>query len=474
MRHNSGYGSTYLGAISKTPFGLLSNGTTSSAASTACRIGDLNFSSRLLFYQVVARGNPPMFFSKWQIAKALCFSMLASCSVYDENLTKVQQKKADSRIAEVDSHLGNDANAIPTNSRDEVGGGGGDLDSSSETGGSIAPVGEDSSEEFPDGDEVEFCGDGKISGEETCDTAISAGTPGFCPTECPSDDPCLSGSLEGSGCLAECVYTEIGCVNDDGCCLPDCNVEDDNDCSSQCGDGIVQTEDNEICEPAEALDNDGVSSADLICPTECEDDGDPCTAQLLTGSASNCNAVCTWPTITTAVAGDGCCPTGANANTDDDCKSVCGNGIKEPDEACDGSINEGCSPQCDSYTTDQRTCIENFTDITDECRICICTRCTDQVINCMASGDTTNDELCSAVVYCGLETGCLGNACYCGGTDPNTICLFGSGPCVFEIEQAAGTTNTLQIFRLKDDPNTTLGRSTAYSICHLAECLDVC
>jgi cysteine-rich repeat protein len=62
-----------------------------------------------------------------------------------------------------------------------------------------------------------------------------------------------------------------------------------------------------------------------------------CTADALTGSASNCNTACTHTPITTPQGGDLCCPPGANANTDADCMAECGNGAVEAGERCDGN-----------------------------------------------------------------------------------------------------------------------------------------
>lgn len=66
---------------------------------------------------------------------------------------------------------------------------------------------------------------------------------------------------------------------------------------------------------------------------------------MLKGSAATCDAVCTNTAITTPKAGDGCCPSGANATNDSDCKAVCGNGILEGGEGCDGS----CPASCDDH-----------------------------------------------------------------------------------------------------------------------------
>ena len=58
------------------------------------------------------------------------------------------------------------------------------------------------------------------------------------------------------------------------------------------------------------------------------------------------NVNCTGAQIGTA---DGCCPDGANANTDEDCSPVCGNDVMESGEECDDgntTPGDGCDAVC--------------------------------------------------------------------------------------------------------------------------------
>jgi hypothetical protein len=112
----------------------------------------------------------------------------------------------------------------------------------------------------------------------------------------------------------------------DGCCPKNATAKTDDDCAPECGDGV--TNGDEIC------DGDD-------CPADC-DDSDPCTADKLDGSRALCTAVCTHKTITTPKNDDGCCPPDANAVLDNDCKAVCGNGVKEGGELCDGDCPTSC------------------------------------------------------------------------------------------------------------------------------------
>jgi cysteine-rich repeat protein len=185
------------------------------------------------------------------------------------------------------------------------------------------------------------CGDGVVESGETCDTAIAAGRPGACPTSCDDGDSCTTDTLANPGtCTAACSHTPITApVNGDGCCPPGANAGNDSDCSPSCGDGVVES--GETCDTAIAAGQPGA------CPTSC-DDGDACTTDTL-ANPGTCTAACSHTPITAPANGDGCCPRGANANDDNDCRPVCGNGVVEAGEQCDdGNTNngDGCSSTC--------------------------------------------------------------------------------------------------------------------------------
>ena len=151
------------------------------------------------------------------------------------------------------------------------------------------------------------CGNGVVDAGETCD--------GDCPKSCPAANGCSTSKLTGSAttCDAECMMMEItATIAGDGCCPTGSNASADTDCPAKCGDKILDS--NEKCE---------VGSAELPCPTSC-DDADPCTKDVLVGSAAQCTAVCTNTMIVRPMNGDMCCPAGANAETDSDCPTRCG------------------------------------------------------------------------------------------------------------------------------------------------------
>jgi hypothetical protein len=98
--------------------------------------------------------------------------------------------------------------------------------------------------------------------------------------------------------------------------------------ASLCGNGAV--DDGETCDGADS------------CPTECDAPTDACMTNELEGSAETCDAKCTPKPVTACTPDDGCCPSGCSAPEDTDCP-VCGNGVVEAGETCDGECATTCS-----------------------------------------------------------------------------------------------------------------------------------
>jgi hypothetical protein len=67
------------------------------------------------------------------------------------------------------------------------------------------------------------------------------------------------------------------------------------------------------------------------------------------GAADQCSADCANVAIISAKDGDGCCPRdhGANVTNDNDCKQLCGDGVKSGNESCDDSSATKCRTSCD-------------------------------------------------------------------------------------------------------------------------------
>jgi MYXO-CTERM domain-containing protein len=174
------------------------------------------------------------------------------------------------------------------------------------------------------------CGNGVVDAGEWCDTAIPAGQPGSCPTNCDDKNPCTVDTLMGSACLAKCSHVPITQpANGDGCCPPGASSANDSDCSSTCGNGVIDP--GEACDP-------GIQSGPGSCTMSC-DDQNPCTKDFLGGGA--CNPKCMHSALPPdPTKKDGCCPDGMTSNQDADCLPPCG-----PD-----SNEANCTNPCENVT----------------------------------------------------------------------------------------------------------------------------
>ena len=190
-----------------------------------------------------------------------------------------------------------------------------------------------------DSDCTNSCGDGVTEGPELCD--------GNCPTSCGDPDACTTDEMVGSvaQCNVECRFSPITtCTSGDGCCPAGCTDATDDDCEpgAVCGDSVV--DDGESC--------------DGNCPTSC-DDGNACTTDTKTGSASSCNVQCGHTQKTACQSGDGCCPAGCTNETDNDCACVPKTCAQLGAEC--GAVDNGCNQtiQCTNTCTRFDVCTQN-------------------------------------------------------------------------------------------------------------------
>lgn len=406
----------------------------------------------------------------------------------------------------------------------------------------LAPLVECCPPDRPLADCTGSCGDGRLNADELCDTAIAPGEPGSCPTSCASEDPCLPRTLIGSGCYTACAampVTEIGvadgccastanstvdvdcnavcgngvvegsetcdppgscpacvttdrcldaaasgssascnvtctftpknaCQGGDGCCPNNCAANTDSDCSATCGNGVVDN--GELCEP----------NGNPACPASC-DDGDPCTADMMSGLPEHCNVTCAHIAVQTPNSGDGCCPASANASTDSDCAAVCGNGKLDPMEQCDDGNTvggDGCSPSCSQESPAER-CDGVFrdSDVSQSCAACVCANCGSETLGCLDAEDDRTRMLCTEAIQCAARTGCAGIGCYCGNAlAPDCLNLPGAanGPCLAPIVAAAGTDFPPDVLAASANPSTPLGLSWTQRTCVDALCRPQC
>ena len=305
------------------------------------------------------------------------------------------------------------------------------------------------------------CGDGRVSKDERCDTAIAAGEEGACPATCPApNDPCKRVELRGVRCDAHCAETTITeRKGGDSCCPPDAQHADDSDCETRCGNGRV--EEGELCE------RDG----EPRCPASC-DDGEVCTEDVRSGSEDRCDVTCMHVARAAGVA-DQCCPIGANSTTDPDCGVLCGNGVREADEECDdGNTKDGDG--CDAHCAEERsqTC-ENL-GAGDLCSLCTCAQCGARSGGCTSLLGAERVQSCLAVSSCIREKRCDLVECYCGSNV--NMCLAGmpSGPCQAEIVRAVGSSEVPVIVAELRDERAPLARALRQSECEARQCSGVC
>jgi hypothetical protein len=241
------------------------------------------------------------------------------------------------------------------------------------------------------------CGDGMIdpTAGETCDP------PSNCPTGCAPGACWEVKTLTGSPstCNVRCSTTQLPCsgTTSDGCCPPGCNTSPANrdvDCPAQCGNGIVDV--GETCDPLSS------------CPMTCPQMG--CTLRSLAGGGT-CQAQCqTSGTQTSCANNDACCPTGCNAVNDNNCSAVCGNGVLEPGELCEGTMcptscpNQGCTIRALQGTGCQRQCVDAGTIAcgtnNDSCCPAGCTAMTDTDCSGCGNGRIEAGETCDPPGTC--------------------------------------------------------------------------
>jgi hypothetical protein len=269
---------------------------------------------------------------------------------------------------------------------------------------------------------------------------------------CNDGKACTEDLLLGTArnCNISCVNAPITQVLDeDGCCPPGAHALNDSDCVARCGNQVREAD--ETCDP---------------CSEDC-DDGDPCTVDTARGNPATCSLLCSHTPITRALSGDACCPRGANAATDSDCRASCGNGVTEPGEECDGGSL--CDAQC--RRTDEARCLEADTTSVDQaCRACRCNQCGQAMLGCLTNPDPGFVRNCREVIECGHDRSCTGSACFCG-TSP--LCARPNGVCRIEIAAAAADAGQ-SVQACTDDPTCTLHQTSEIGACVAARCAREC
>ena len=250
-----------------------------------------------------------------------------------------------------------------------------------------------------DNDCSDSCGDGVLDENETCDPLAVGG----CPSSCDDVDLCTNDTLIGTAeaCNAECVFAPIiECsLETDGCCAPGCNSLDDGDCSSSCGNGVV--EGDELC--------------DGDCSPVCPEPTSACEEAVLSGTSETCDLSCSLEPIAACISDDGCCAPGCDANSDADCSPICGNGVLEGGELCDGD----CPIACEAPSACAEALLTGSSETCDaQCSFVAIDVCASGDGCCAPDCDANSDSDCSA--SCG--NGSIEDGETCDGEDCPSSC----------------------------------------------------
>lgn len=284
------------------------------------------------------------------------------------------------------------------------------------------------------------CGDGDVTGSETCDDG---------------------NDFERDGCSSNCTaVVEAVCGNnvvEDGEVCDDGNTVEGDGCtslcelSSVCGDGV--TEQDEVCDDGNVEDDDSCSADCLtitaVCGNTIVEEGEDCDD----GDAiddDECDNTCTAPF-------DGCgdgnidpgedCDDG-NITDDDTCSNtcqenvdaVCGDGVREGAEACDDGDdidNNTCandctlSPNCGNGEIDAGEACDPFAnDCNFDCTLSVCGDGqvgTDESCDDNAQETASCTALCTAAAFNNgrIDPG-LAETCDDGNTNANDRCHDGA------------------------------------------------
>ncbi len=235
------------------------------------------------------------------------------------------------------------------------------------------------------------CGDGLVAGQEQCDDGNlldldgcgpgCAVEPGYTCTGVPS--VCVTTC--GDGVLAAVEDCDDGNQLDGDGCAPDCTVESGWACSgepSQC----AQLCGNDVLDSGEACDGVALNGEDctsvpgdftggqLACSPQCTFDTDGCISAGCGTGIIDTGETCDDGNT---VAGDGCTancqvePGWACTGEPSQCVNLCGNGVLDADEECDGALLGGatCATVSGHFTGGTLHCTDCLYD-TQACTTC--------------------------------------------------------------------------------------------------------
>jgi hypothetical protein len=169
---------------------------------------------------------------------------------------------------------------------------------------------------------------------------------------------------------------------------------------------------------------------------QCEDNDSSTTSSCSNGK-------CVYTKITSCTSNDGYCPSGCTAVNDNDCSYICGNGIREGNEKCDGTNLGGatCSGvlgagytgtlKCFSglCTFDTSLCVAPCT-CSDDGNICTTDSCINGICqhtsltgnSCLSDGNVCTNDLCGVNGTCAHApiSGCCTSSSQCSDSNACT------------------------------------------------------
>jgi len=152
-------------------------------------------------------------------------------------------------------------------------------------------------------------------------------------------------------------------------------------------------------------------------------------------------------------------------------RPVCGDGMVEGDEECDGT--DDCGDDCKRLSVAVSFCISGISVAEPVCQRCVCQHCTQAIMDCYLTGNATRDAACRLMSECGSMNGCAGlEDCVCGTGQ----CRPPNGPCL-DVADAALKTLDLGVADIRpclEDPECAFYRAEAYGQCVAKECPDEC
>lgn len=171
---------------------------------------------------------------------------------------------------------------------------------------------------------------------------------------------------------------------------------------------------------------------------------------------------------------------------------VCGNGVQEVGEQCDDGNDlqqDGCTSDCLVDVECQECRAANcsaFQGYLDVQGLCIGTDVSWYVDNFGATPPPEYHQLCDALVTCMRETGCAYDPgatgdtmpdCYCGPGVSTEDCIKGigvSGVCQTEWEEAALSTDPMEVAVRFTDGSYASGAAYFLTYCDASLCRDAC